>query len=55
MNNNEPRATNNELFEFFEKLPSWPGGVATATPLLPEEGWPKAGVEGDGVVVLTES
>ncbi len=32
--------------------PPYKGGVAAATPLLPEEGWPKAGVVGaDGVVL----
>ena len=33
--------------------PAYEGGVSAATPLLPEEGWPKAGVEGDDGVVLS--
>ena len=33
--------------------PPYKGGVADATPLLPEEGWPKAGVVGDDGVVLS--
>ena len=36
----------------FLNSPPYEGGVDAATPLLPEEGWPKAGVEGaDGVVL----
>ena len=33
--------------------PPFKGGVAAAAPLLPEEGWPKAGVVGDDGVVVS--
>ena len=43
-------------WHFFRSSPPYQGGVAAATPLLPEEGWPKAGgVRADGVVLSKPS